>query len=356
MKKFKSILFIVLCLNISFASAQDNKKLALVIGNAAYTQSEALKNPVRDAKAMRDKLKSIGFEVLYEEDASTEEMDKALRNFYEKLQGCDIGLFYFSGHGIESGGVNYLLPISSKIKEESDLKRNAVDLSEILSDASYSGSGQLVFIIDACRNNPLKKVRGESRGIQVVNNSSVTRSIVVCACGSGKTADDGNSEHSPFTQALLTHITESGKSFNDVIRAVKKDVNEATHGEQLPEIALDNTLDDIYLNGGNPAPDKKKEYYTDDKTLNVNVIYLCIGLFVVFFIIMLCCFIIFTDKGRQLFVITKGRISYGAKKTVSIVKEKTISVQRAVDALVLENKKHSENKQEQKKQNEEEKQ
>ncbi len=353
-KKIKIIFFIFLSLKLGFAGAQENqKKLALVIGNASYPQSE-LKNPVRDAKAMRDKLKSIGFEVLYEEDASTEKMDSILKSFYEKLQGCDIGLFYFSGHGIESSGVNYLLPISSKIKDESDLKRNAVDLSEILSTASYSGSGQLVFIIDACRNNPLKKVRGELRGIHVVNNSSVTHRTVVCACGSGKTADDGNSDHSPFTQALLNHITESGKSFYEVIQAVRKDVSTATNGEQVPDI-IEVSMDEIYLNGGKSTPDKKKEHYTDDKTLNTNVIYLCIGFFIVFLIIMLCCFIIFTDKGRQLLIITKNRISYGSKKSFAIIKERNVSVKKSVETFILEKKRRIENKKELKKQNEEEK-
>ena len=356
MKKFKSILFFFLCLNITLASAQDNKKLALVIGNAAYTQSEALKNPVRDAKAMRKTLENIGFKVLYAEDASTEEMDKAINEFCEKLKGCDIGLFYFSGHGIESNGINYLLPVSSKIKEETDLKRNAFDLNDdILEQASYAGAGQLIFIIDACRNNPLKKVRGESRGIQVVNNSSIAHSIVVCACGSGKTADDGKSDHSPFTQALLNHITESGKSFSEVIRAVKRDVNTATNGEQLPEI-IDNTIEEIYLNGGKSVPDKKKEHYTDDKTLNVNVIYLCIGLFVVLFIIMLFCFVIFTDKGRQLFLITRNKISYNTKKTFAIIGKKITSAKKAADAFTLEKKRYIQGKKEQKKQNEEEKQ
>ena len=119
---------------------------------------------------------------------------------------------------------------------------------------------------------------------------------------------------------------------------------------------MDNTLDDIYLNGGKSTPDKKKEHYTDDKTLNLNILYLCIGLFVVLFIIMLCCFVIFTDKGKQLLIITRNKISYSIKKTIAIIRKKISTAKKALDAFILEKKRRIQNKKEQKKQNDEEKQ
>lgn len=357
LRKVKFAFAALLCVCSLFANAQEKlKKTALVIGNASYTQSNALKNPVRDAKAMRDKLKSIGFNVLYAEDASTEEMDKILDEFYEKLQGCDIGLFYFSGHGIESNGANYLLPISSKIKDESDLKRNAVDLSETLSDASYSGAKQLVFIIDACRNNPLKRIRGGSRGLSVVANSDVSHSIVVCACGSGKTADDGNRDHSPFTQALLDHIADSGKSFTDVVRDVKKDVNAATNGSQIPEISLDNTIDAIFLNGDGGNDEKKRDNYRDDSSLNSGVVYLCLGLFCVLLVVMIACFAVFTDRGKEFVAIAKDNAFRTAKKIYELSKEKIVAAREILDTSVLESKRRFEMLKAQRKQSAEEKQ
>ncbi|MCR5613729.1 caspase family protein [Treponema sp.] len=357
LKKIKLLTVSFLLLSMSFVFAQSEKKLALVIGNASYTQSNALRNPVRDASAMRDKLKSLGFEVIYAENASEDKFEKVLDDFYERLQGCNLGLFYFSGHGIESGGRNYLLPISSTIKTEKDLG-HAVDLSEVMSDASYAGAKQLIFIIDACRNNPLKTTRGAPRGISVVNNNDISRSIVVCACGSGKTADDGNrGEHSPFTQALLNHIADSGKTFDAVIRDVRREVSEATNNQQVPELCFDNTIEAIYLNGGTkPGPDKKKDHYRDDNSVNSGVVFLCLALFAVLLFAMLACFVVFTSKGREVCVAAKTRVSEGVNKSVNFVKSKSESAKNSIDLIVAENKKNAEAKKEAQAQNEAEKQ
>lgn len=316
--KIKKALLIVtfgfLCISGIFAqSGKTEKRVALVIGNGNYKNSP-LKNPVRDAKAMESKLKELGFDVIYSTDADTKTMVDKLDEFYKTAKNSSLALIYYSGHGIESDGSNYLIPVTSEITDEKYLKQYAINLDDVIVDAGESGCKQLIVLIDACRNNPIKKTRGNSRGISVVSLGETAETVTFYACGSGKTADDGDGEHSPFTQALINYIGQQGYSFTDVIRAVKKEVSEKTDGKQNPNSSGLFT-EEVYLNG------KKQNVintvYVDDKTDYSKVIRICVLLFLVLILIIFVLFIVFTVEGKRALGIVKEK-SDGIKDKISV--------------------------------------
>ena len=140
----KTLLSNILTIALMFASltyAQEGRlksevstsehRIALVIGNSAYEVSP-LRNPVNDAFDLAQALKEIGFEVIYKENLTQNDMKRAIRDFGEKLRNGGIGLFYYAGHGIQVRGVNYLVPINAKIETEEEIEYECVDAGFVL--------------------------------------------------------------------------------------------------------------------------------------------------------------------------------------------------------------------------------
>src|SRR5262245_28885153 len=111
------------------SQGKPEKRIALVIGNAAYRAATVIANPANDALQMAEALGLLGFEVKFAQDCDINEFDKQLRDFRRKLAGSDAGLFYYSGHALQFGGENYLIPIDARLEEPDDLERRAFSLS-----------------------------------------------------------------------------------------------------------------------------------------------------------------------------------------------------------------------------------
>lgn len=308
------------------------KKVALVIGNAAY-KGNPLANPVRDAEDVCQKLESINFDVILKTDADTKTMDSGLDEFYKKSSNADIALLYYSGHGVESNGENFLIPVTSEIKSEKDLDRYAVHLNDVIEKSSDSGCKQLVIILDACRNNPLRKSRGASKGLSVVNASDVAENIIVYACGPGETADDGEGNHSPFTASLLQHITEPKVSFTDMLMEVSKEVQTKTNRRQTPW-KTDNLTSQIYLNGeGHNAP---KRFNVEIPSSKNGLVTLVLVLFIILVILCTTGFLVFTANGNKALAVAKTKAGSGLKKgrakfsqTAENIREKIHSIKKS---------------------------
>ena len=127
------ILFILVLICPSSLIAATEQRIALVIGNSAYSIGP-LKNPVNDATDMAATLKKLGFTVTLKRNASLQEMDEAVETFGSQLKRGGVGLFYYAGHGVQINGTNYLLPIGAKINKEADVKYQAVDANKILDE------------------------------------------------------------------------------------------------------------------------------------------------------------------------------------------------------------------------------
>ncbi len=124
----KNLFFILLIVSspIFCLSQANQKRLALVIGNSHYQFSNPLKNPVNDARAIASSLQSVGFEVMEHEDVTQAQMKQAINAFGEKLRDYDVGLFYYAGHGVQSKGVNYMIPVEAQLKNEEEIEFDCV--------------------------------------------------------------------------------------------------------------------------------------------------------------------------------------------------------------------------------------
>lgn len=214
------------------ASNNKGKRLALVIGNSNYL-TRPLKNPVNDAKDVGNALKNAGFNVIELYDADLDEMRSSIKNFSESLGNYEVGLVYYSGHGIEFSGRNYFIPVNANIKTEDEIPRQGFDASEIVENMSRNNLKTSIFIIDACRNAPVfSKFRSAKSGLspmQVTNGS-----IVAYSAAPGQVAIDGNGRNSPYTKALLQQIQIPNKKIEEVMKETGKLVNKDSGGRQVP--------------------------------------------------------------------------------------------------------------------------
>lgn len=217
-------------------SANAEKRVALVIGNSAYERISPLANPRNDAELMASALEGVGFEVVSAIDVDRRAMGRAVRNFGKRLRraGKDaVGLFYFAGHGIQSGGTNYLIPIGAYVEDEADLDLEAISASDVLRQMETAGNALNLVVLDACRNNPMaSSVRSSSRGLARI--SAATGSLIAFAAAPGQVAADGGGRNSPYTQALVRVLKEPGLAVEQVFKRVRVSVEAETGGAQTP--------------------------------------------------------------------------------------------------------------------------
>jgi uncharacterized caspase-like protein len=238
LKHFAACLLGLAGLLATLAPAAAEKRVALVIGNAAYENVPRLTNPSNDAGDIAGKLRTLGFDVIEGIDLQKRDMEKQIRVFAEKLAGADVGLFYYAGHGLQVDQRNFLAPIDAQLKSEADLDFEAVQLDLVLKQMVRNAHTSLVFL-DACRDNPLAANLAQvSRSLDIGRGlarvEAAASMMIVYSTEPGKVALDGTGRNSPFTAALLQHIDTQGESISDVMIDVRNDVLKSTGGKQRP--------------------------------------------------------------------------------------------------------------------------
>jgi uncharacterized protein YgiM (DUF1202 family) len=216
------------------AQANTERRVALIIGNDAYKGLKRLDNGVNDARAMERELKSIGFETLLKVNANRKEMHGAISEFGNKLAAGSVGLFYYAGHGIQSGDKNFLVPVDAVLESEDDLVVDAIDVGRVMHAMEAARNKLNIVVLDACRDNPLPKGgRSGSRGLAVVQ--APTGTFVAYATGPGKIAQDGDrGGNGVYTGELVKALREPGLKIEDVFKRAGNGVMEKTGGKQVP--------------------------------------------------------------------------------------------------------------------------
>jgi formylglycine-generating enzyme required for sulfatase activity len=210
------------------------KRVALVIGNAAYAPPAALRNPVNDARDMAQVLRGLGFDVIVREDATQRQMQQALREFAGRLAAGGVGLFYFAGHGVQVKGKNYLIPVGVSIDTEAEAEDEAIDVNGVLSRMAEAGSRVNIVVLDACRNNPFARgFRSATRGLASVGDAP-SGTLVAYATAPGRVAADGTGRNGVYTDELLKAMREPGLTLEDVFKRVIRNVRQATREQQVP--------------------------------------------------------------------------------------------------------------------------
>jgi uncharacterized caspase-like protein len=228
--------FLVLLMSAATLPAAAETRVALVVGNANYRNVPRLANPADDARLMASTLTTLGFKLVGGQaqiDLDKTALDAAVRSFGNQLQGADVGLFYYAGHGLQVRGANYLVPVGANPVREADVDFELEDVALVLRQMEASGTRLNLVMLDACRNNPFggRGLRAIDSGLAQMRAPEGT--LISFATQPGNIAQDGIG-NSPYSKAMAQTIQRPGLGVFDAFNEVGLTVKKATGGEQQP--------------------------------------------------------------------------------------------------------------------------
>jgi len=229
---------------LTAAEARAERRVALVVGNAHYEHASTLRNPLNDAADIAESLKKLGFEVLVARDLDQRAFATQIDQFGRMLEGADVGLFFYAGHGLQVNDKNYLVSTKARLENEFLIPGETVELDAIIRLMESRTRVNLVFL-DACRNNPLAdKLRQNlvaanrsvslGRGLARVEPTG-RDTLIAFAAAPGQEAADGRERNSPFTAALLNHLPKPGVEVSVMLKQVTAQVRQETNNAQRPQ-------------------------------------------------------------------------------------------------------------------------
>lgn len=252
--------FAVLLLHGSVQAIAANKRVALIVANAAYKLGDRLANPLNDSTLVSEALKRVQFDVIeLQSDLGIAQFRQALRQFRRHSDGAEVALIYFAGHGVEVDGVNWLVPTDAELRETRDLEYEAIKLDLALQ--ALSGARIRVIALDACRNNPFSAAwRATSRTLtRGLGRQEADGVLVLFAAAPGQIASDGRGANSPFAAALAKRLPEEGLAIQLLGGRVRDDVLAATGDTQRAFVSASITGEPYYLVPAKQAPARDRE-------------------------------------------------------------------------------------------------
>ncbi|MEA3004262.1 MAG: hypothetical protein QOH81_3050 [Sphingomonadales bacterium] len=220
------------------AAVNGASKLALVIGNGHYPDANApLAQPINDARALSSALRRDGFDVDVVEDASHDDMSRAIGRLKSRIRPDSVVMLFFGGYGVQSGHESYMIPVDATIWRESDIRRHGISIESVLGMAREQGARARLAVIDASRRNPYeRRFRAFSHGLAPI--AAPDNALVLTSATPGKVADDTSGQHSVLMTELLQNLnanTASGAEavFNNTRLAVSR----ASEGAQVPAVS-----------------------------------------------------------------------------------------------------------------------
>jgi hypothetical protein len=231
MKILFALILGVLFLNAAQAQ-QTEQRVALVIGNASYKDGP-LKNPVNDANDVAATLKGLGFQVILRINSDRRQMVQAVREFGSSIKRGGVGFFYYAGHGVQSRGKNFLMPVGARVEGEGDLEFEAMDANMVLAQMDEASNRVNIVVLDACRDNPYtRSFRSTNKGLAQMD--SVKGSFIAYSTAPGSVAADGIGRNGTYTKHLLTSLRQSDTKIEEVFKRVRLEVARETSNKQIP--------------------------------------------------------------------------------------------------------------------------
>jgi hypothetical protein len=225
----------LLCALLAAASVHAQEPLprhALVIGNEAYP-SGRLDNAASDARLIAQALQDVGFKVTRLENASQEQMLRAVARFQSELEaGKGVGLFYYAGHGVQVRGENFLIPVSSPMRQEEEVRSRGVNAQEIIDRLSAAKNPLNMIFLDACRDDPFARGK-RSAAPGLARLDAALGMLIAYSTSPGAVAEDGEGRNSPFAKHLASALKLQGLKVEDVLKRVRTGVREDTRGKQI---------------------------------------------------------------------------------------------------------------------------
>ncbi|MFD2571168.1 caspase domain-containing protein [Spirosoma soli] len=211
------------------------KRLALVIGNADYPSANKLSNPVNDANDMAAALKKLGFEVMQYTNLDNRAMRVAINNFGDKLRDYQVGLFYYAGHGVQSKGRNYLVPLDAKPESDNEIEYDCLPADRILTKMEDARTRTNIVVLDACRDAPFERKWSRGGGDNgLATMDAPIGSVIAYATSPGKTAADGNGRNGLYTAALLKALQTPNQTIIQLFQQVRAEVLKQSNNKQVP--------------------------------------------------------------------------------------------------------------------------
>nr|AYC79385.1 hypothetical protein [uncultured bacterium] len=253
------LLFAVAVCWVITAQAQENeRRVALVIGNAVYQHVDRLANPGNDAKLIADTLRKSGFMLVggaAQRDVDKAAFDRLVREFGQQVQGAEVALFYYAGHGMQVQGTNWLLPVDANPTRVQDLDFQLVNAELVLKQMDGAGTRLNIVLLDACRNNPFANLGTRAVAGGLAQMRAPEGTLISFATQPGNVAVDGTGADGPYATALADAIRQPGLDifhlFNQVGLKVKRD----TQGSQLPWLSSSPIDGEFYFAHNEAAPD-----------------------------------------------------------------------------------------------------
>ncbi len=253
--------FFCLLLTLLAAPALAGDRLALVVGNSAYGAVSPLANPSSDARLIGEALEALDFKVTLLIDASQNDMRRGISQFGRELRDAGpeaTGLFYYAGHGVQSFGTNYLLPVDVALNDAADLDLVAVEAQSVLRQMYSARNKTNIVILDACRNNPFTNIP-DFNDNGLAEMQAPTGTFLAYATAPGGVALDGTGDNSPFTQSLASQMSTPGLKVEQVFKNVRVEVIEKTEGQQTPWDASSLTNDFVFSEEEPMTPEQLQE-------------------------------------------------------------------------------------------------
>ena len=211
-------------------------KIALVIGNGHYPDANApLVQPINDARALTATLRSNGFDVDVVEDASKDDMRRAVARLQSKVKPDSVVMLFFGGYGVQARRESYMIPVDAHIWKEADVRRDGVSVESVLEAIREKGARARLVVVDASRRNPWeRRFRAFSHGLAPIN--APDNALILTSATPGKVADDSMGAHSVLMTELLNHLNaEAG--VETVFNKTRVAISRASEGEQVPSVS-----------------------------------------------------------------------------------------------------------------------
>ena len=228
-------------------SIGQTSRLALVIGNGHYPDASApLTQSINDARALSSSLRKNGFDVDMVEDATKDDMVRAVNRLKSRIKRDTVVMLFFGGFGVQAGRQSYMLPVDAVIWKESDVRRQGVSIDGVLDMMKEQGAKAKLVVVDASRRNPYeRRFRSYSHGLAPIGTPD--NALILSSASPGKVVDDGKGEHSVLVSEFLNNLSAQG-SAESVFNKTRVAISRASEGEQVPAVSS-SLLEDVRIGG-----------------------------------------------------------------------------------------------------------
>lgn len=220
-------------------------RLALVIGNGHYPDASApLTQSINDARALSSALRKSGFDVDMVEDATRDDMVRAVNRLKSRIKRDTVVMLFFGGYGVQAGRESYMLPVDAVIWKENDVRRQGVSIDGVLEMMKEQGAKAKLAVVDASRRNPYeRRFRSYSHGLAPISASD--NALILTSASPGKVVDDGKGEHSVLVSEFLNNLNAQG-SAEGVFNKTRLAISRASEGDQVPTVSS-SLLEDVHF-------------------------------------------------------------------------------------------------------------